>query len=168
MNLRHEPFHRPQLNLKRRPSMTSAGFSLIELILAVFILAIGLTGLIRGMTTALQSSSASEKETIAAWLAAGQMEMIHADGLLIAGEDQGDFGTDFSRYQWKSTITESTTLEGLYEVRVDVLETQNQTFVFSIQTMLFDAPLDSLTEDLLEDESGNSARSQQQSRRPTQ
>ena len=148
--------------------MTSAGFSLIELVLAVFILAIGLTGLIRGMTTALQSSSASEKETIAAWLAAGQMEMIRADGLLIAGEDQGDFGTDFPKYQWKSTITESTTLGGLYEVRIDVLETQDQTVVFSIQTMLFDAPLDSLTEDLLEDESGNSARSQQQSRRPTQ
>ncbi len=163
-------FHASQPNhrTKRRRSKACGAFSLIELVLAVFILAIGLTGLIRGMTTALQSSAASEKETVAAWLAAGQMEMIRTDGLLIAGEEQGDFGTDFSGYQWKSAITESTTLEGLYEIKLDVLETQGQTVVFSLETMLFEAPSDLLSEDLMEGESGTGAGSRQGNRRQFQ
>jgi general secretion pathway protein I len=123
----------------------SRGFSLIELMLAVFILAIGLTGLIRGLTTSLQSSGSSEKQTTAVWLAAGQMELIQAEGFLVAGEEEGNFGEAFPQFSWKSIVKESDSdLEGLYEVKVEVRDAEGEALYFSLTTLLFDPPLGSL------------------------
>ena len=50
----------------------SAGFTLVEVMVAIVILAIALTGLTQGITTALASSKESELQTTAALFAAGQ------------------------------------------------------------------------------------------------
>src|SRR6202012_2526970 len=50
------------------------GFSLIEVMVAILILGIALTGLVHGITTALSSSKESELQTVAALYAQGKIE----------------------------------------------------------------------------------------------
>lgn len=131
-----------------------SAFSLVEVLLAIMILAIALTGLTRGVTTALTASKETELQTAAAMIAAAQIELLRAEGFIIAGETEGESG---SLYVWKQAVVETTT-EGLYEVTVTVDHSQQQQQLFELKTMLFDPPLD-LTETEREDEKKNKARS---------
>ena len=63
---------------------TRAAFSLVEVMVAIVILAIALTGLTQGITTALGSSKESELQTTAALFAAGQIELLRAQRRAIA------------------------------------------------------------------------------------
>ena len=56
----------------------NAGFSLVEVMVAILILGIALVGLTQGITTALSSSKESELQTVAALFAAGQIETLRA------------------------------------------------------------------------------------------
>src|SRR5579863_4060072 len=68
----------PAGRLKAR--LRVSGFSLVEILCAVLILGIALTGLVQGVTTGLSSSKESELQTVAALFAAGQMETVRAEG----------------------------------------------------------------------------------------
>ncbi len=57
-----------------------AGFSLIEVMCALLILAVGLAGLVQGISTALGSNKDSELHTTAALLAEGRMETLRVYG----------------------------------------------------------------------------------------
>lgn len=118
----------------------SAGFSLVEVMCAVLILGIGLAGLTEGVTLALSSSKESEMQSAAALLAAGQIELVRADGYIVAGESEGDGEGDLDRFRWKQTITETKT-EGLFEVTVIVEQASTGQEVYELKTMLFDPPL---------------------------
>lgn len=119
----------------------NAGFSLVEVMCAILILGIALAGLTMGITTALSSSKESEVQTTAAMIAAGQIEMIRADGFLTDGEDEGDFGEGLPLYRWKQTIS-STSIAGLHEIKVVVENSKTGREVYELQTMLFDPPSD--------------------------
>src|SRR5689334_18046772 len=69
-----------------------SAFSLIEILCAVLILAVALTGMIQGVTTALSSTKDSEVQTVAALFAAGQIEALRAEGGLQDGATEGDCG----------------------------------------------------------------------------
>lgn len=116
----------------------NAGFSLVEVMCAILILGIALAGLTMGITTALSSSKESEVQTTAAMIAAGQMEMIRADGYLTDGEEEGDCGEELRLYRWKQTIS-STAIAGLHEVKVVVENANTGKDVYELQTMLFDS-----------------------------
>ena len=140
-----EPLHAKQTG--------ECGFSLIELMLAVFILAVGLTGLTHGITTSLKSSKVSEIQSTASLLAAGRIEFIKADGFYLEGVDDGNFGELYPQFTWKSTITE-TDMEGLFEVRVEILDKDGAKPYFELTTLLFDPPyLSSSTTQMEDDES---------------
>lgn len=146
------PFHRALVHNGRT---ARAGFSLVELMLAVFILAVGLTGLTHGITTSLQSSKVSEVQSMAAHLASGLLEMIKAEGLILEGEDEGTFGDTYPQFTWKSVLTE-TDLEGLFEVRVVILDKEGNKQHFELTTLLFDPPyLGAEGVDDAEEESGS-------------
>ena len=49
---------------------------------------------------------------MAVMLAAGQMELLRTEGFLFEGEDDGDFGTDFPRFQWHRKIEETAAVTG--------------------------------------------------------
>jgi len=51
-----------------------AGFSLVEVMVAVMILGVALVGLTQGITTALSSTKESELQTAAALIAAGRLK----------------------------------------------------------------------------------------------
>jgi prepilin-type N-terminal cleavage/methylation domain-containing protein len=118
-----------------------AGFSLVEVMCAILILGIALAGLTTGITTALSSSKDSEVQTTAAMIAAGQVEMIRADGFLTDGDDNGDCGEALPLYRWRQSIS-STAIAGLHEIKVVVENSKTGKDIYELQTLLFDPPSD--------------------------
>lgn len=116
------------------------GFSLIEVMVALLLLGIGLTGLVHGLNTALVSSKDAEAQSIAAHLAAGQIELLRADGYILEGETSGEFDGDLSVYSWRQVVTE-TQPEGLYEVTVIIEKTESGEEIYELKTLLFDPPV---------------------------
>jgi prepilin-type N-terminal cleavage/methylation domain-containing protein len=120
----------------------NAGFSLVEVMVAILILGIALVGLTQGITTALASSKESELQTTAALFAAGQVELLRAEKDLADGTTDGDCGAGLSLYRWKQTIS-PTDISGLHEVDVVVENSRTGAEIFGLKTLLFQIPDDS-------------------------
>ena len=105
------------LNLKKL--QYTQGFTLIEILVSLAILAIALPPLLRVFSQAGVQGASSENETTAVNLLRYKMaEMEMAGYPEAAGEDEGEFG-EGSRFRWKSTI-EDTDTEGLRLISVTV------------------------------------------------
>ena len=120
---------------------SGAAFSLIEVMVAILILAIAITGLTQGISTALGASKESELQTAAALLAAGQVELLRAQTDWTDGTDEGDGGAGLKRYHWRQTIS-PTDIEGLHEVDVAVVDEPSGSTIYELKTMLFQTPTD--------------------------
>lgn len=116
----------------------NAGFSLIEVMVAILILGIAVAGLTRGITTALGSSKESELQTAAAFIAAGQVETLRSEKFIVDGVTEGDCGSDLPAYQWTQTVSPGS-IDGLHEVSVKVQRAETGATVYELSTMLFDA-----------------------------
>jgi type IV pilus modification protein PilV len=119
----------------------NAGFSLIEVMVAILILGVALVGLTHGITTALESSKESEQQTTAALFAAGKIETLRAEGGLENGETDGDCGDALTAYRWKQTISDAG-VDGLHDVDVVIERTQDDQEIYELKTLLFEAPGD--------------------------
>lgn len=120
------------------------GFSLIEVMVAVVILTVAVTGLAQGITSALRASKESEWQTTAAWLAAGQVELLRAEETFPAGVTEGDGAGGLKNFHWKQTIT-TTSISGLRDVTVEVTHKSTSKPLYELRTLLFEVPSDSLT-----------------------
>jgi prepilin-type N-terminal cleavage/methylation domain-containing protein len=140
----------------------SAGFSLVEILLATAILGVGLVGLTEGLTLALRSSKEAERQSRAALLAAGRMELARLDRFILEGEEEGTFGGELGAYRWRQTISR-TELEGLYEVAVAVELEETGEELFELRTLIFEKPFESL---LQRDERSESQSGRGLARRP--
>ncbi len=116
----------------------NAGFSLIEVMVAVLILGVALVGLTGGITTALSSSKEAEVQTTAALIAAGQIELLRAENFLVNGETEDDCGDELPLYRWRQTVS-SSSIEGLHEVTVVVENANSGQMIYELKTLLFDA-----------------------------
>ena len=121
-----------------------AAFSLVEVMVALLILGVAVVGLTQGITTALRSSKDSEWQTTAAFLAAGQIELLRADDFLQNGVTEGQGATGLSQYKWKQTVS-STSIAGLHEVAVEVQHASEKSPIYELRTLLFDPPAGSFT-----------------------
>lgn len=117
----------------------NAGFSLVEVMCAILILGLAMVGLTLGITTALTSNKESELQTAAALIAAGQMEQLQADRILVDGVEEGDCGAGLALYRWRQSIS-STSISGLHEVAVTVENTRTGKPIYELRTLLFDPP----------------------------
>ena len=115
----------------------TAGFSLIEVMVAILILGVALVGLTQGITSALSSSKESEIQTVAALIAAGQIETLRAEEYLVEGVTEDDCGFELPLYQWRQTVS-STDIDGLYEVEVVVENANSGKMIYDLRTLLFD------------------------------
>jgi hypothetical protein len=106
---------------------------------AILILGVALVGLTQGLTTALRASKDSEQQTAAALIAAGQVELLRAEGYLVAEESAGESGTGAGAYRWKQSVS-TTRIEGLHEVRVVVESGNPGVAIYELRTLLFDPP----------------------------
>ena len=127
-----------------RPATGASGFSLVEILCAVLVLGVALTGLVQGVTTALRSSKESELQTVAALFAAGQVETLRAEGELRDGTKEGDCGEGLALYRWQQTIT-AAGIDGLHEVAVVVEHSKSGKSIYELRTLLFEVPNDSRT-----------------------
>ena len=118
----------------------AAAFSLVEVMCAILILGVGIVGLTQGITGALTSSKEAEMLTIAAQIAAGQIETLRAEGFIVEGETEGSGSEGLSAYEWRQTITK-TSIEGLYDVSVAVHHADTGREIYELRTLLFDPPL---------------------------
>ena len=120
----------------------NAGFSLIEVMVAILILGIAIAGLTHGITTALASNKEAELQTTAALFAQGRIEELRAEGFLEDGEDEGDCGTALALYRWRQTVAR-TDIAGLHEVTVVVVNSKTGQVICDLNTLLFEPPADS-------------------------
>jgi prepilin-type N-terminal cleavage/methylation domain-containing protein len=119
----------------------NAGFSLIEVMVAILILGIALVGLTHGITTALGSSKESEWQTTAALFAAGKIETLRAENDFENGDTDGDCGADLPAYRWKQTISDAD-VTGLHEVDVVIETAKDNQPIYELKTQLFQVSSD--------------------------
>ena len=86
---------------------------------------------------ALTSSKESEIQTTAALLAAGQMETLRAEGLMVEGVTEGEGGEGLGLYSWRQTVSPTAT-DGLFDVTVAVENSKTGRSIYELRTLLFD------------------------------
>jgi len=116
-----------------------SGFSLVEALVSLLILGMGIVGISQGLALSYVSSRTAESRTAAALLASARLELIRSEGMILAGEDEGDFGAGYDGWTWKETIIE-TPIEGLHEVAVSVHRAPAGEKVYELRTLLYDMP----------------------------
>ena len=116
-------------------------FSLVEILVAVLILGVALTGMIQGVTTALSSTKDAELQTVAALYAAGQIETLRAEGGLEDGTTQGECGEGLDSYRWQQTLSPAG-VDGLHEVTVVIEHANSGKAIYELKTLLFEVPED--------------------------
>jgi type II secretion system protein I len=115
------------------------GFTLLEVMVAMAILAISLTSLLGSQSQSLYAADEANFSMISAFLAQEKMtELLAQDGYL--SDDSGDFGEHHPGYFWRSEVVQSDfseieTLEGTEDLlaRIDlVVHTENERRSFTI------------------------------------
>lgn len=84
----------------------SEGFTLLEVMVAVAILAIALTSLFGSQSSSVALATETRFNTQAPLLARMQLTKIQEEEQIIPGE--GDFGDDFPGFHWELTVEEAT------------------------------------------------------------
>jgi prepilin-type N-terminal cleavage/methylation domain-containing protein len=95
------------------------GFTLVEMLVAIVVLAVGIAGTLAALGAISSSSGAAAEYDRAALLAERQLAEIEAQEQAPSGEDSGDFGEEYPGYQWEQEVL-ATDVENLVEVRLTV------------------------------------------------
>ncbi len=128
------------------PRTSQGGFSLVEVLCAILILGVGLAGLTTAVTAALRSTRDAELHSAAALHAAGVIERLRAEGYYLAGETEEECGESLPGCRCRQVLAE-TDLDGLFEVSVAVIHSPTQRTLFELQTLLFEPPFSTQSDD---------------------
>lgn len=85
------------------PFVEKAGFTLLEVMIAIAIIAIALTSLFGSQSRSLSLAAEAKFNTVAALLAQEKLAEYEAGITALAG-DEGDFGDDFPGFVWRSEV----------------------------------------------------------------
>ena len=85
-----------------------AGFTLLEVMVALAIIAIALTAVLGSQSQSLSLASEAKFRTTAAFLAQGKMAEIEAEKPEDFTSDSGDFGENFPGYRWDLSVNDVT------------------------------------------------------------
>jgi general secretion pathway protein I len=109
---------RKKNSLLRLPSM--AGFTLLEVMVSVTIIAIALVTLIGSQSRSVSIATISRFDTVASLLARQKMSELALGGFDELQSAQGDFGEDFAEFSWQVEVKDlgesDTGIEGAEEV----------------------------------------------------
>lgn len=98
-----------------RRNKTNNGFTLLEVMIAVALVAIALTTLLASQSQSVSFANSAKFETMAALLAQSKMSeiaMLDANSL---NSDSGDFGDDYPGYAWESNVS-NISIEGMDDI----------------------------------------------------
>lgn len=95
------------------------GFTLLEVMVAVAILAIALVAILKANVQSLDTLIETKERTTVSMLAASKMAEVEAVGAADWSEFQGDFGEDYPDFTWR-VETAPTEVERLVRVAVIV------------------------------------------------
>jgi len=84
------------------------GFTLVEVLVATVVVALGLVAALTAFSTANRVRAISSNDTVVAFLAQQKLAEIQLLGReqLPVGTEQGDFGPQFPEYVWNLTVHE--------------------------------------------------------------
>ena len=92
--------------------ITNKGFTLLEVMIAVALIAIALVTLLGSQSQSVSYANSAKFETMAALLAQSKMsEIMIQDADALSG-DSGDFGEYYQGYAWEATVSD-VSIEGL-------------------------------------------------------
>lgn len=95
------------------------GFTLLEVMIAMAILAIALVAVFQMQSQSISMASESRFMTTASLLAQSKMADIEADALLGNSSQKGDFAPAYPEYAWTIQVTD-TQIAKLKRIEVDV------------------------------------------------
>ena len=102
------------------------GFTLLEIMIAVAIIAIALTALLGSQSQSVYFANSAKFETMATLLAQSKMSELVLEDSFSLSSNNGDFGDDFPGYAWKATI-DDIVIEGIdvsdYLKQIDLVVT---------------------------------------------
>ena len=108
-----------------KPAKTS-GFTLLEVMLAMAILAIALTAVFQSQSQSISMANSSRFSTTASLLAQSKMAEIEAMSFEEINSGSGDFGDDFPDYSWNVDVSD-TEIEYLKRIEVTVTNDRMKT-----------------------------------------
>jgi general secretion pathway protein I len=85
----------------------NAGFTLMEVLIAMAILAIALVGVFQLQSQSISMATDSRFMTTAALLAQSKMVEIESGAVSSSRAQDGDFGDDYPQYSWRLEITDT-------------------------------------------------------------
>ncbi len=132
-------FFRP-LHRKNR----SAGFTLLEVMVAVAIIAISFVSLLGSQSQSISYAAISRFETVASLLARQKIAEIQVAGFDDVQAGQGDFEGDFTDFQWQTEIEDlsedDTGIPGAEDllklVTLTVSRSNDEDMVLQVRTVL--------------------------------
>jgi general secretion pathway protein I len=96
---------RPTTSLRPGRARRCSGFTLLELLVAFVVLAFGIVGVLRAVSTGLLAARDAGDYTTAATLAEMQLAQLRWDeNLQSDGESEGDFGDLYPDYKWAAMM----------------------------------------------------------------
>ncbi len=103
----YEPVRMESRRRPRRIAVVPGGFTLLEVMIAMAILAIALVAVYQSQSQSISMAGSSRFLTTASLLAQSRMAEIDAADPREVAAGSGDFGDDFPDYQWQVEIGET-------------------------------------------------------------
>ena len=94
---------------------SNKGFTLLEVMIAVALVAIALTTLLVSQSQSVSFANSAKFETMAALLAQSKMSEITMLDPNSLSSDSGDFGDDYPGYAWEATVSDIS-IEGIENI----------------------------------------------------
>ena len=143
---RHSALPTPHSALRTR-----RGFTLVEVLVAVAVLAIGISAGVRTMGALAQSSAAAEDRETAVRLARERLSIAESGAELQQGQAisnaEGVFETE-PRFRWQQSVAASTEQTGVLEVTVTITWTEGALERhYAVTTYMLDTPAQTVATD---------------------
>ena len=87
-------------------SLHQKGFTLLEIMIAVAIIAIALTALLGSQSQSVYFANSAKFETMATLLAQSKMSELVLEDSFSLSSNSGDFGDDFPGYAWEAKVSD--------------------------------------------------------------
>ncbi|MDD2465127.1 MAG: prepilin-type N-terminal cleavage/methylation domain-containing protein [Desulfobulbus sp.] len=126
----------------------SAGFTLLEVMIAVAIIAISVVTLLGAQSQSVSIASGAKFETTASMLAQWKMSDLLLQEFTELADDEGNFGEDYPQYFWKLIVSEPSesetgipgTADQIKTLDITVLSNVDKNREFSLRTFAYNRP----------------------------